>query len=735
MKTEISRFCDECLKSLSLLPAALRNAAEQMEQGPQPEKMKAPLAAVNDIRARARSLTEKLKSQQAYLLIFGPLKSGKSTLMNAISGSYVSEVTSLPGYPCLVFVRHSEQPSFSVTRYNGRESAFADGSVLKDVIADSHIALAQQIRATEQRGDEFDPRTHFTEAIRRIDIQVPVASLAESSTVLVDTPGLYSRMNFGYDVLTREFRDSAACAVFVVKTDNLFLEQVFAEFNQLLNLFSRIFLVINVDSSKRDLAADGSLQPSMESQHPEQIIEAFKTLSMAGPLRDAYEKKRVRIHAIDLMNAASALLRPNGSNGNGAETAERNGAFAAFISDLTEYLNSSDYTLEFIRDSLRQGRTLCNEARATVASEEMRELREKQTALDNEMREIDERIAAADRLLNVDWGATFAQVRSENASRASQRSKTIGGELAKEMRDALDRWFGTNHSLSGLAEQHWNPLLTDAATALAEDTRHRMKSLLLTPLGGAEPAALVMNDMHVVGFTLGPVAQAALPALDAREATEPYRTTIDAAEVPVRKWFADWIFFRSQASVRRRVLGEQGTQEITPEEKQTRLTEPSREALLQLADEAVKAKFPSLPGKFADRLIDSYVTAFRGAAVDGIRRLREQLLAERAERQNPFSANSNILDAVQQLDEEAERIANELQRIEGEESALLGSASAAAPVTNGAEPLASEPRPEGASEPSPEVPASLGSAEPRFTPPVISPILMPQEGRREEHPV
>ena len=72
--------------------------------------------------------------------------------------------------------------------------------------------------------------------------------------ILVDTPGLYSRMNFGYDVLTREFRDGAACAVFVVKTDNLFLEQVFAEFNQLLGLFSRIFIVVNVDSGKRDLA-------------------------------------------------------------------------------------------------------------------------------------------------------------------------------------------------------------------------------------------------------------------------------------------------------------------------------------------------------------------------------------------------------------------------------------------------------------------------------------------------
>ena len=309
MKNEISKFCESCLTSLQPLPEAVNRAVEDLEKAGDEKLAEKPLAALNDIRARLRSLVEKLENQNAYLLIFGPLKSGKSTLMNAISGSYVSEVTSLPGYPCLVFVRHAEEARFSVTRYNGRESVFSDSNVLHSVVADGHHALAEQMLLAEKRGVDFDPRTQFSEAIRRIDIKAPVRSLAESSTVLVDTPGLYSRMNFGYDMLTREFRDTAACAVFVVKTDNLFLEQVFAEFNQLLDLFSRIFLVINVDSHKRDLQPDGSLKPSAESEHPESIIEAFKTLSMAGPLRRAYEENRVRIHAVDLMSAASAMLR------------------------------------------------------------------------------------------------------------------------------------------------------------------------------------------------------------------------------------------------------------------------------------------------------------------------------------------------------------------------------------------------------------------------------------------
>jgi GTPase SAR1 family protein len=334
MKTEISRFCVSCADTVGSLPGVLDAAVAQFEH--RSDALGRSLAILNDTRAHLRSLTDKLKGQQAYLLIFGPLKSGKSTLMNAISGSYVSEVTSLPGYPCLVFVRDNTTPRYSVTRYNGRESAFPDKAVLADVVMEAHHALAQQIRTTEARGESFDPRTTFPEAIRRIDIQVPIPALADSATVLVDTPGLYSRMNFGYDVLTREFRDSAACAVFVVKTDNLFLEQVFAEFNQLLGIFSRIFIVVNVDAGKRDLAPDGTLRPSAESEHPERVIEAFTTLSMAGPLREAYEAGRVRIHAVDLLGAASSFLA------GGAEASKHRAAFDAFQQDLTEYLNSSD---------------------------------------------------------------------------------------------------------------------------------------------------------------------------------------------------------------------------------------------------------------------------------------------------------------------------------------------------------------------------------------------------------
>ncbi len=671
MKTEITRFCAACVKSLAPLPDTLATAATALEGSPDAEPLRAPLAGLNDIRARLRSLSEKLSNQQAYLLIFGPLKSGKSTLMNAISGAYVSEVTSLPGYPCLVYVQHAERANFSVTRYNGRESVFANSMVLKDVIADSHVALAQQIRATEQTGVEFSPGHHFPEAIRRVDVKVPVASLAESSTVLVDTPGLYSRMNFGYDVLTREFRDSAACAVFVVKTDNLFLEQVFAEFNQLLDLFSRIFLVINVDSSKRDLHPDGSLQRSAESEDPKRIIDAFKTLSMAGPLRKAYENQRLRLHAVDLLSAASSVLAPgpNGANGQRA-------AFDEFLTDLTSYLNSSDYLVEFMRDSLRQGTTLCTEAREIVGGPAFAALRTEQEALAAEVAAIDEKIAAIDRLLIVDWDAAFEKVRAENAARIESILRTRTTQLQQELRGALDRWYASPASIKSLASESWNPLVTAAAGELAEDTRRRLRNALDAVFAGAEPGAAAVTDLNAIGLQIRPIGQTALARVSEPDLADPYLLPLAADEIPVQKSFVDYLLFRGQATVRRRLFGEDLTAEIAPEQKNKRLREPSRTALEKLAEDGLALRFPKLPAIYATERLQAYIADFRTGLTEALRARRADFEKDRTARQQPFEINRAILTAVDAVQTRATQVAADLAQLAHEEKVAVPSPAA-----------------------------------------------------------
>jgi len=671
MKTEISRFCEVCSHSLGTLPASLDIAIGHFEAG-RPQ-LPASLAALNEIRARLRSLTDKLKSQQAYLLIFGPLKSGKSTLMNAVSGAYVSEVTSLPGYPCLVFVRHANKPRYSITRYNGRESAFSGPAALNEVVAEAHHALAREIRVSDEKGEDFDPRTTFAEAIRRIDIQLPVPALAESSTVLVDTPGLYSRMNFGYDVLTREFRDSAACAVFVVKTDNLFLEQVFMEFNQLLGLFSRIFIVVNVDAGKRDLQPDGSLGPSAESQSPERVVEAFTTLSMGGPLRVAYQAGRVRIHAVDLLGAASAFL-----SGNEEDAGKHRAAFDAFQKDLTEYLNSSDYTKEFIRDSLKQGKTLCSEAVAVLDDKEFEAVRTHQQGLTMKLRELDLRIAAVERLQKADWPAMFNRLREDNTRGGDDAVRARAAQAREDMRGGLKRWLGNGDSLGALTNKHWNPVLVEAGKSLSDTSRERVRRLGATENGGLAAPVVVQADMQTAGFSVAAASKRVLAALNAEDDTKPYQGKLDMEIVPVRKKFWDWILFRSVSSVRRRMFGEDGNKEVMPEEKSKRLLEESRAAFEAHIEDSIKARFPALPQKFSDSLADNYVKRMVSEVSAELVELLDQLKRERAARQAPFDVNAGIITAAAELSEQTNRVATDLELLADAEMARFAEAAKAA---------------------------------------------------------
>ena len=232
MRTLLSQFCEEFDGIVRPLLDPFQRSSQHLSSAPADRPWRSVLPGLLDLRHQLRTLADKVAEQQAYVLIFGPLKSGKSTLMNAVSAAYVSEVTSLPAYPCMVYCSHSEQREFILTDYNGETKSFIDPAALRMQINRAHSELADKIRAVEAGGEEFDPAAHYPQAIRRIDVKTPAGNLDRSGAVLVDTPGLYSRMKFGYDRMTREFRNSAACAIFVVKSDNLFLEQVFEEFDR-----------------------------------------------------------------------------------------------------------------------------------------------------------------------------------------------------------------------------------------------------------------------------------------------------------------------------------------------------------------------------------------------------------------------------------------------------------------------------------------------------------------------
>jgi energy-coupling factor transporter ATP-binding protein EcfA2 len=571
MRTQLGTYCQQFDDSLRPLLLDLATALRAIDTAAPDTPGKALRAPFADLSHQLQSLCDKVAEQQAYVLIFGPLKSGKSTLMNAIAGAYVSEVSSLPAYPCLVFVSAGKDREYVVTNYDGKALTFRDPRDLHRHIDNAHGELAQAIRNAEERGVAFDPQEHFPGAIRRVDVRVPDSELATTGAVLVDTPGLYTRMRFGYDRMTREFRNAAACAIFVVKSDTLFLEQVFAEFQQLLDLFSRIFLVVNVDSHKRDVSPEGKLVPSLEQSEPQAVLRAFEQLAMSAPLQKAASEGRVRMYPVDLLHAASSVLQK--------QPADRAPAgFQSFRKDLADYLASSDYLSAFLRDSLQRGQCLLGEAVEATVGDDVERLDQRITALDGEQARLDAELARLQKVQKHDWSRAFTRGQREVEAEIDRCARDSGAKLLRTLGASIDTWFLSSHSLEWLVQGQWNPLVRDYREDVLAAGRRAFEQQLGQADAGIDAPDEAWDLLQRADIDLRDLKTRALAGLGAVVWPNEGSVPVDVAAIPIKKGMLDLCTFRSLDKVRERLFGPAGKPDtkIPGKDKASRLGEPGR---------------------------------------------------------------------------------------------------------------------------------------------------------------
>ncbi|HEX5419533.1 MAG TPA: GTPase domain-containing protein, partial [Gammaproteobacteria bacterium] len=549
MRTVLSQFCDEFESELRPIIDPMQHAAEALAAAPQDISARRMLPALRDLRHQMQTLIDKVAEQQAYVLIFGPLKSGKSTFMNALSAAYVSEVTCLPAYPAMVYVSHADEPAIVVSHYDGRTATFTQREALHEVVAHGHRQLTKRIREVEANDEVFEPSVHMPDAIRKIDVKITIPDLARSGAVLVDTPGLYSRMKFGYDRMTRDFRNAAACAIFIVKTDNLFLEQVFDEFSELLQLFSRIFLVVNLDSAKKDLLPDGSLTPSLEHENPWEVIEAFENLSMTAPLKEAADDGRLSIYPVDLLGAASRRILAANDDSNGAEAdADQPGGqadFDALLRDLTDFLNSNEYLKAFLDDSLRRARTLATELKETVENDSVQQLGREVAKLNTARDEARTKADTVDRLRKVQWRNHVQGLGPWLLERVGRLARQVKADTSAPVNAAIEQWFENDQSLYALLEQELLPVFASAQTQLVRDAEDALKRRAAEDVVGLSATEDLLADLRSVGIDMTKTAEAALGGLKANATVTSPRPQLSSEEIPVRRKLGDWFLLRS----------------------------------------------------------------------------------------------------------------------------------------------------------------------------------------------
>jgi len=624
MRTQLSQFCEHFDRVARPLLEPLSNTVAALAQADAQIPGAGLHSELSELRHHLETLVDKVRDQQAYVLIFGPLKSGKSTLMNAVAGAYVSEVSSLPAYPCLVFVGHGARREYVVHRYDTSEETLKDPGSLRRHIADAHAELARVMRQTEDSGEQFEPKEHFPRAIRRVDVEVPAPKLEESGAVLVDTPGLYTRMRFGYDRMTRDFRNAAACAIFVVRSDTLFLEQVFTEFNQLLDLFSRIFLVVNIDTNKRDLGPDGRLIPSLEQRNPERIIEAFENLAMTAPLKHAEEEGRLRVYPIDLMSAASGVLRRQTDD-------KLPSGFVRFRDELNEYLASTDYLVAFLRDSLQRASGYASEAQRMGGGEEAMQLRDELGDMEERREACDAELSRIEKLLQQDWTPCFARFDADIAEEVERTATAKSARMGRAMLASIDTWFLSGHSLDWLIRSEWTPLAREYRDLCYDVALRRFEQSCLGATGGLDLERECHGALQAAGIDLANLRREALEALGPPQWSATSLIPVDADEIPIKRGLLDLVAFRSRDKVRQRVFGagERPDKKIEPGIKAARLGEPGksfmRDRVTEFRDNLHRTTVAATLRRFDHKLREVTVAALCRALEARQPRLRAEL--------------------------------------------------------------------------------------------------------------
>jgi len=672
LHVELNRFCSQFSGALEPFASALESCLGSLSQLRDPVALGSARTAFSENLNRLKILRDKAQEQNSYLVIFGPLKSGKSTLMNAISGAYVSEVTSLPAYPCLVYVHEGEGKAFHTTDFAGKETSYPSVDELSSTIQTAHKDLAERIRLSEQNETPFNPAEHFPEAIRRIDFTLPAPFLQESGTILVDTPGLYTRMRYNYGQLTKDFRNTAACAVFVVKTDNLFYERVFDEFADLLEIFSRVFLVVNIDSRKQDLGPDGALQPSLESRDPAKIIETFQSLTLSARIRDAINGGRLQIYAIDLLLEASRRLQAQGEEA-GAEAEEAPSTpagaakigFPAFLKDLTEYLNSSDYITEFMADTLRQTNSVLHEIEEETGSEALRKFREGMHAFETEAREAEKQLAAVRELQKSPWDQPLKLWKEEIYQRVNDHCASVLPYLKQAAHNEIDMWLQSDESVDFLIWERLYPRIRKEASESHARTQQLVEGVASSRFGGLPLDEHLVETVRTAGLPiedLFPGFQEQLRDQFAKAPDLPYPENLQAA-IPVKKRVLDYLLFRSAQRVRNRLFGDifPSGKDLPENIKAVRFGPEAKAFLHEWSDRLAENAFRRLVHEELEKALSAFKDRFLSESKARLDARASALEQTRASAQEQFAERDHVMQQMDLLTQSADDLSKHVK--------------------------------------------------------------------------
>jgi hypothetical protein len=358
---------------------------------------------------------------------------------------------------------------------------------------------------------------------------------------------------------------------------------------------------------------------------------------MSTPLKQAREEGRLKIYPADLMNAASRRLSANFDEADPpVETDGRQATFEGFLGDLTDYLDSDEYLVAFLGDSLRQAENLVTGLRRLLADDAVTEMEQRIVELESVRDAAKARTQSIAKLQAFSWNPKFQELQSELESSSSEEEDYLGEKTEGELDQVITDWFRETSSLKSLVESEVSQVLRNLQAEIVSTQMSALRRRINRLPAGLEIPRELLASATDCGVELTGIGKEAVSMIDGGAAIEHAEIPLQRSAIPVKKSFWDWILFRNVDKVRSRVLGTKGEHRLTRTQKQKRLgTQGQAFMKAETADASLDFLGRSGP-RIAQWLTQSY-------AHFGIKLLAEKLDNAAA------AAESELAQAIEEL--------------------------------------------------------------------------------------
>jgi hypothetical protein len=647
-QSELALFAQEFERGLAPLAAALRDAARCLRSAGSelpldPSEFQETCGA---LEGELAVLLERVAKERASVFVFGPAKSGKSTLLDALAGASVSEVSILPGYPCVARVRHAAREEARLQRFDGGGEELGDLPALRLALQRAHHELAARVREVHCDGEVFDPARHLQRAVRRIERAQPAELLAQGALELVECPPIHAPLFPSHAEMLIGEPDHARAGVFVVRAAQLADDAVFDGIEELLAAFERLILVVNLDERARDLSRAGELAASPEREDPGRLIAAFEELSTCAPLVHAIRSGRVPVQALDLLAAARAR-RQGGEEGPAPGPRAR---FQDLLQELARVLDSHEALRALQTSSLRRAQELGHEAHELSVTPGLGELAARRDALERERASQANARAALARLAARERAAweregCFEGLRTRLAEKGTKHARVLARELEVPLARALEDWFASEQSLAELLASGLEARLAAAQRELARTLESAFSEDARLAAELAPPSASVRADLEAARVSLSALLESAAGAARVGAAPASLRP-LDVHAIPVRMKLGQRLLRRDPDEIRRALLGppEAPARPLSSAEKARRLGDEGRAAMQRSAVERARAILAEEAQRAARVLVEALVAGF-------LAELEQTAVRERARMAAPLAALETRLTELTRLAE------------------------------------------------------------------------------------